>query len=66
MLLPRGFESASDALVHFDTENGKRVTIRSRAEIGKDWFEIYDDGLHAKLAEDLPVKMTIEVSGPNS
>jgi hypothetical protein len=59
VVLPYDFEPLEEILIHFSTESGKRYSLRSKVEKGADMIEIYDDDLTLRLANDLPILMTV-------
>jgi hypothetical protein len=61
LVLPSEFtEKCENATIHFFTEKGTELKIKSEVVYNRDWIQVYDDYLTNTLSRDLPIAMTIE------
>ena len=61
LVLPSEFaERCENATIHFFTEKGTELKIKTEVVYNRDWIEVYDDYLTTTLSRDLPIAMTIE------
>jgi hypothetical protein len=61
LILPSEFtEKCENATIHFFTEKGTELKIKTEVPYNLDWIQVYDDRLTNTLARDLPIAMTIE------
>lgn len=61
LILPSEFtEKCENATIHFFTEKGTDLKIKTEVAYNLDWIQVYDDYLTNTLARDLPIAMTIE------
>lgn len=61
LILPSEFtEKCENATIHFFTEKGTELKIKTEVAYNLDWIQVYDDCLTNTLSGDLPIAMTIE------
>jgi hypothetical protein len=61
LVLPREFEEGCEkATIHFFTEKGTKLQIKTNVQYNHDWIEICDDYLTTTLTRDLPIAMSIK------
>jgi hypothetical protein len=61
LVLPSEFtEKCEKATIHFFTEKGTEIKIKTEVAYDRDWIQVYDDFLTNTLSRDLPIAMAIE------